>query len=245
MNVFDDGEELLIHKNNSDGKSNSYGAHENYLLSRQLAFGDVVSHMIPFMVSRQIFTGSGKLKSENGRPQVPYQITQRADFFEEEVGLETTLKRPLINTRDEPHGDPSKYRRLHVIVGDANMSEVQMLIKLGSTALMLSMLEEGVLDAPVRLSDPVTAHWQISHDPTLKHTVELEDGSQVTALNLQWSMFEQAAKYVESADLPETLRPGDIGMGVDPQRSRVDPMSDCRPPRLDCQAATSQSIPRA
>jgi len=204
VNVFDDGEELLIHKNNSDGKSNSYGAHENYLLSRQLAFGDVVSHMIPFMVSRQIFTGSGKLKSENGRPQVPYQITQRADFFEEEVGLETTLKRPLINTRDEPHGDPSKYRRLHVIVGDANMSEVQMLIKLGSTALMLSMLEEGVLDAPVGLSDPVTAHWQISHDPTLKHTVELEDGSQVTALNLQWSMFEQAAKYVESADLPET-----------------------------------------
>ncbi|MBT8201053.1 MAG: proteasome accessory factor PafA2 [Acidimicrobiia bacterium] len=204
INVFEDGEELLIHKNNSDGKSNSYGAHENYLLSRQVPFGDVVSHLLPFMVSRQVITGSGKLKAENGRTAVPYQITQRADFFEEEVGLETTLKRPLINTRDEPHGDPSKYRRLHVIVGDANMSEVQMLVKLGSTALMLSMIEDEFLTDPPTLTDPVNAHWQISHDPSLKHTVELDNGDVVTALNLQWRMFEQAAKYVDNNELPDS-----------------------------------------
>ncbi len=204
VNVFDDGEELLVHKNNSDGKSNSYGAHENYLIKRQLPFGDIVNHLLPFMVSRQVFTGSGKLKSENGRPGVDYQITQRADFFEEEVGLETTLKRPLINTRDEPHGDPSKYRRLHVIVGDANMSEVQILIKVGSTALMLAMIEDEVLSEPPRLADPVAAHWQISHDPTLERTVELATGETVTALNLQWQLFEQAAKYVENTELPES-----------------------------------------
>ena len=127
-------EDLRIHKNNSDGKGNSYGFHENYLVARALPFSDLIQYAVTWMVSRQILTGSGKLGAENGRPRVPYQITQRADFFEETVGLETTLKRPIINTRDEPHADASKYRRLHVIMGDANMSEVQTFLKLGTTA---------------------------------------------------------------------------------------------------------------
>jgi len=102
-----DGQRMLIHKNNSDGKGNSYGAHENYLVPRSVPFGEIVHQMTTFLVSRQILTGSGKVGSEHGRPTVPYQLTQRADFFEEEVGLETTLKRPIVNTRDEPHADPA------------------------------------------------------------------------------------------------------------------------------------------
>ncbi|MDH4120072.1 MAG: proteasome accessory factor PafA2 family protein, partial [Acidimicrobiia bacterium] len=120
------GQIVKLYKNNSDGKGNSYGAHENYLLARETSFGRIIRYATTFMVTRQIFTGAGKVGSENGRPGVPYQITQRADFFEEEVGLETTLKRPIINTRDEPHGDPGRYRRLHVIIGDANLSEYQL-----------------------------------------------------------------------------------------------------------------------
>jgi Pup amidohydrolase len=116
------GERVFIYKNNSDGKGNSYGCHENYLLARTTPFPSLVRHLIPFFVSRQIFTGSGKVGAENGSEEVDFQISQRSDFFEVEVGLETTFKRPIINTRDEPHADPEKYRRLHVIIGDANMS---------------------------------------------------------------------------------------------------------------------------
>ncbi|MFQ5968285.1 MAG: depupylase/deamidase Dop [Acidimicrobiia bacterium] len=195
------GERLLIHKNNSDGKGNSYGCHENYLLARELPFGDVVHHFTAFLVSRQIFTGSGKLGSENGRPQANYQITQRADFFEEEVGLETTLKRPIINTRDEPHAEPGKYRRLHVIIGDATLSEIQTFLKLGSAALILAALEDGALPEPIMLENPVDSVWQVSHDPELQHVLRLSDGSTATALNLQWQYFEWARKYAEVAEI--------------------------------------------
>ena len=136
--MLKEGERLSLYKNNSDGKGNSYGAHENYLLARLLPFGEVVKYLTTFLVTRQPITGAGKVGSENGRPAVPFQLTQRADFFEEEVGLETTLKRPIINTRDEPHGDVTKYRRLHVIIGDANLSEPQIFLKLGMTSLLLS-----------------------------------------------------------------------------------------------------------
>ncbi|HCB33755.1 MAG TPA: proteasome accessory factor PafA2, partial [Acidimicrobiaceae bacterium] len=136
------GEQLVVHKNNSDGKGNSYGCHENYLLDRDVGFGRIVTHILPFFVSRQIVCGAGKVGCEapDAEPgAVPFQITQRADFFEEEVGLETTLKRPIVNTRDEPHADSRKYRRLHVILGDANMSELATYLKLGTTALVLAM----------------------------------------------------------------------------------------------------------
>ena len=119
-----EGQEIVVYKNNSDGKGNSYGTHENYLVDRALPFAHIVRVMLPWFVSRQVFTGAGKVGSEAGGlgpDEVPFQLTQRADFFEEEVGLETTLKRPIVNTRDEPHADPQLYRRLHVIAGDANL----------------------------------------------------------------------------------------------------------------------------
>jgi hypothetical protein len=139
------GQSLVVLKNNSDGKGNSYGTHENYLMSRSLPFARIVQYVMPHFVTRQIYTGAGKVGTEassTGGMQVDFQLTQRADFFEEEVGLETTLKRPIVNTRDEPHCDAQKYRRLHVIVGDANLSEVAGFLKVGTTCLVLSMIED-------------------------------------------------------------------------------------------------------
>jgi proteasome accessory factor A len=191
------GKQVSLYKNNSDGKGNSYGAHENYLLSRETPFGDVIRFATTFLVTRQIFTGAGKVGSENDRPEVDFQLTQRADFFEEEVGLETTLKRPIINTRDEPHGDPSKYRRLHVIIGDANLSEYQDFLKIGSTALMLAALEDGALPDPLDLLDPIESCWRVSHDLSLGRPLELDGGGTATALELQGRYLEWLAKYVE------------------------------------------------
>jgi len=175
--MLPDGERLFIHKNNSDGKGNSYGAHENVLLSRATPFRELAQHLLGFLTTRQIFTGSGKIGSENGRPPVPFQITQRADFFEERVGLETTLKRPIVNTRDEPHAEPGSYRRLHVIIGDANLSETQTFLKLGSLAMFLAAVEDGALPPPPVPADPVESAWRISHDPTLGATIPLADGT--------------------------------------------------------------------
>ncbi|MGA7097114.1 MAG: depupylase/deamidase Dop [Acidimicrobiia bacterium] len=188
---------VSLYKNNSDGKGNSYGAHENYLLSRETPFGDVIRFATTFLVTRQVFTGAGKVGSENDRPETDFQVTQRADFFEEEVGLETTLKRPIINTRDEPHGDPSKYRRLHVIIGDANLSEYQNFLKIGTTALMLAALEDGALPDPLDLFDPVESCWKVSHDLSLGKPLELDGGGTATALELQTRYLEWLAKYVE------------------------------------------------
>src|SRR5438094_6195694 len=140
------GQEIVVYKNNSDGKGNSYGTHENYLVDRAVPFSSLVRTLLPWFVSRQVFTGAGKVGSENGAAAVDYQISQRADFFEEEVGLETTLKRPIVNTRDEPHADPQKYRRLHVIVGDANLCEVATFLKVGATAIVLAMIEDDFID---------------------------------------------------------------------------------------------------
>ena len=132
------GQEIVVYKNNSDRKGNSYGSHENYLHGPgRCRSRKIVNHVMPHFITRQIFTGAGKVGTEAPgltSADVPYQLTQRADFFEEEVGLETTLKRPIVNTRDEPHADAQKYRRLHVIVGDANLSEVATFLKVGTTA---------------------------------------------------------------------------------------------------------------
>ncbi|GMR01738.1 MAG: depupylase/deamidase Dop [Acidimicrobiia bacterium] len=201
-----DGMRMLIHKNNSDGKGNSYGAHENYLVPRSVPFGAIVHQMTAFLVSRQIFTGSGKVGSEHGRPSVEYQLTQRADFFEEEVGLETTLKRPIINTRDEPHADPSKYRRLHVIFGDATMSEVQTFVKLGSTSLMLMALSDGALGEPIRLKDPVGAVTQVSHDISGCVALDLAEGTRTSAVELQGSYLAVLEDYVGTAGLPPVYK---------------------------------------
>ena len=191
------GKRVSLYKNNSDGKGNSYGAHENFLLSRETPFGDIIRYAMTFLVTRQVFTGAGKVSSENDRADCDFQITQRADFFEEEVGLETTLKRPIINTRDEPHGDPSKYRRLHIIIGDANLSEVQNFLKLGTTALVLAALEDGAIPDSLDLFDPVESCWHVSHDLDLRKPLELDGGGTATALELQGRYLEWLAKYVE------------------------------------------------
>ena len=193
---------LAVYKNNSDGKGNSYGTHENYLVDRQVPFANLVAGLTPFFVSRQIFCGAGKLGGEaswDDRSRDRYQVTQRADFFEAEVGLETTLKRPIINTRDEPHADPEKYRRLHVIVGDANLCEVATFLKLGTTSLVLKLIEDG--DNPdLALATPVPSLHDVSRDLTCTALVRLADGRRLTAVQMQWEYLERARKYVEQED---------------------------------------------
>jgi proteasome accessory factor A len=195
--ITGDNERVSIYKNNSDGKGNSYGCHENYLLARSLPFPNIVKHLTPFLVTRQVFTGAGKVGAENGTEQVDYQISQRADFFEVEVGLETTFKRPIINTRDEPHADAEKYRRLHVIVGDANMAEISTYLKVGTTALILRMIEDDFIADDLSLNEPVRSMRTVSHDPSCREVVELSEGRSVTAVELQWEYFRLARKYVE------------------------------------------------
>jgi len=204
----------VVHKNNSDGKGNSYGCHENYMMDRAVPFAKVTEGVVPHFVSRTIFIGSGKVGVETpalDAATVPYQISQRAEFFEEVVGLETTLKRPIVNTRDEPHADPKRFRRLHVIVGDANMSEIAILLKVGTTAIVLAMVEDNAM--PVRdltLSDPVRALHQVSADLTLRRPLSLSDGSTATALDMQWEIFGAARKYAEESGLG-ALGDGDPG----------------------------------
>ena len=201
--LLPDNQEIVVYKNNSDGKGNSYGTHENYLIDRATSFGSVVRNITPWFVTRQIFCGAGKIGSENGAQHCDFQISQRADFFEEEVGLETTLKRPIVNTRDEPHADPQKYRRLHVIVGDANLCEVATFLKVGTTAIVLSMIERNFIDRDLRLVNPVPAMRTVSHDPDLSATLGLADGSSATALEVQWEFLRLARKYSEAYGLED------------------------------------------
>jgi len=191
------GPSIQLYKNNTDNKGASYGCHENYLMSRGTPFADIVRHLTPFFVSRQVVCGAGRVgRGADGRDE-GYQISQRADFFEVEVGLETTLKRPIINTRDEPHADPDKYRRLHVIIGDANMSEVSTYLKLGTTALVLAMIEDRFLAADLSVEAPVAELRAVSHDPSCRHLVTLRDGRKMTAVQLQLEYLELARKYTE------------------------------------------------
>jgi Pup amidohydrolase len=205
----------IVHKNNSDGKGNSYGCHENYMMDRAVPFAKVIDGVVPHFVSRTIFTGSGKVGVETpalDADTVHFQISQRAEFFEEVVGLETTLKRPIVNTRDEPHADPTRFRRLHVIVGDANLSEIATLLKVGTTAIVLAMIEDDA--GPTRnlsLSDPVRALHQVSADLTLRRALALTDGTSATALEMQWELFGAARKYAESQGLTALGDDGTVG----------------------------------
>lgn len=181
---LDPGQRMIVYKNNSDGKGNSYGCHENYLLDRKVPFSKIVGHMLTFFATRQVICGAGKVGAEHGQPSCEFQISQRADFFEEEVGLETTLKRPIVNTRDEPHADPGKYRRLHVIVGDANMSEVSTFLKLGITSLVLSMIED-TDPAELAVLNPVGAIHTVSHDTTCSALLQLTNNTRTTPVEIQ------------------------------------------------------------
>ena len=191
------GQSIQLYKNNTDSKGASYGCHENYLMSRSTPFADIVRHLTPFFVSRQVVCGAGRVSLGADGRDSGFQISQRADFFEVEVGLETTLKRPIINTRDEPHADPEKYRRLHVIIGDANLSEISTYLKLGTTALVLAMIEDRFLAADLGIEAPVSELRAVSHDPTCKHLITLRDGRRMTAVQLQMEYLELARKYTE------------------------------------------------
>jgi proteasome accessory factor PafA2 len=196
------GERILIYKNNTDGKGNSYGCHENYLVDRATPFARIVRDLTPFFVTRQIFTGAGKVGTEGARGEgrrVIYQLSQRADFFEAEVGLETTLKRPIINTRDEPHADPERYRRLHCIVGDANMCEIATFLKVGTTALVLKLIEDDLLP-DLAIDNPVAALHEVSWDSSCRQTVRLRDGRRVRPLELQWEYLDHAKKFVKESE---------------------------------------------
>ncbi len=209
------GEEIVVYKNNSDGKGNSYGAHENYLVDREVPFGRLAREVTAHLVTRQVYTGSGKVGCElEGGPRAAFEITQRADFFEEAIGLETTLKRPIVNTRDEPHCDATKYRRLHVICGDANLAEVATFLKVGVTALVLLLVEDGALTGrELVLAHPVAAMRAVSHDLSLAEPLELVSGETITAIGLQWELYDVARKYAEERGLAE-LGPEAVGRQV-------------------------------
>jgi proteasome accessory factor PafA2 len=187
---------IVLYKNNVDNKGASYGSHENYLMRRDVPFDQIVEHLTPFFATRQVFTGAGRVGQQQDGSVHAFQISQRADYFEVGVGLETTLKRPIINTRDEPHADPKKYRRLHVIIGDANCSEIAIYLKHGTTSLVLAMIEAGFIGRSLELAHPVRAVHDISHDPTLTHRVELSDGRSLTALEVQREYLELAKAFV-------------------------------------------------
>ncbi len=196
--LLPDGSQMLIYKNNSDRKGNSYGAHENYLMDRRTSFKQIVENLMPFFVTRQVYSGAGKVGSENRSPRCDYQISQRSDFFETEVALDTMVKRPIINTRDEPHANREKYRRLHVIVGDANLSEYTIYLRSGATALVLSMIEDGAIDKNLSLRDPVRSIKETSHDPSCRKELQLEEGKRMTAVQIQAEYLEMAQRYVAS-----------------------------------------------
>jgi proteasome accessory factor A len=190
------GHEIVLYKNNTDGKGASYGTHENYLMDRRTPFASIVAALIPFFVTRQVFTGAGRVGIGQDGRRSGFQMSSRADFFEVEVGLETTLKRPIVNTRDEPHADPALWRRLHVIVGDANMSETATLLKLGATSLVLSMIEAGGPDLGITLANPVTAMHQVSHDVAMAQPQACLGRTPMTALQIQHAYLAAARAHV-------------------------------------------------
>lgn len=183
---------INLYKNNTDGKGQSYGSHENYMVDRGVPFNDLVEGLIPFFVSRQIITGAGRVGIGTAGESAGFQISQRSDFFERLVGLETTIRRPIINTRDEPHADSDKYRRLHVIVGDANLAHTSTFLKFGMTSLVLGLIENG-LAPKIELHDPVSAMHMVSHDLSLSKELTLVDGSSTTALEIQ-HLYLQAVR---------------------------------------------------
>lgn len=189
---------VQLYKNNVDGKGASYGTHENYLMARNTPFTSVIGGLTPFFASRQVMCGSGRVGIGQSGEKPGFQLSQRSDYIEVEVGLETTLKRGIINTRDEPHADADKYRRLHVIIGDANLAETSTYLKLGTAALVLDMIEGGVRFDDLKLADPVQAVHLISHDPTLKQSVELADGRRFTGLDLQRAYHERASEFLDA-----------------------------------------------
>ena len=188
---------ISVFKNNTDTPGNTYGCHENYLMDRRVSFRQLASQLIPFFVTRQVFAGAGKVKSTN---RGGYAISQRAQHIREEISIATTTARGIINTRDEPHADREKYRRLHVIVGDSNMSEFATYLKIGTTAIVLRMIEDNFIKQRLALRDSVRAIQQISEDITCTRKIELENGKRLSGVEMQWEYLECAKQYFEQAE---------------------------------------------
>ncbi|MFO0773105.1 MAG: depupylase/deamidase Dop [Nitrospiraceae bacterium] len=196
------GNPFILYRNNSDGKGNSYGYHENYLVSRAVPFDRLAKALIPFLVTRSIVAGAGKVGAENHTAPCEFQISQRADFFETLLDLNTMVRRPIMNTRDEPHADAAQYRRLHVIVGDANMAELSTYLKVGTLALVLDAVEAGWPLPVFELENPVRAIKEVSRDLEVKHTLKLADGRPTTALHIQRAYADAIGKFVATAARP-------------------------------------------
>ena len=200
--------DIYLFKNNTDSAGNSYGCHENYLVERSTDFLSLAEGFIPFLISRQIITGAGKvLQTPRG---AVYCVSQRADHIWEGVSSATTRSRPIINTRDEPHADADLFRRLHVIVGDSNMSETTAMLKVGAADLVLRMLESGAVMRDMSFENPIRAIREISHDTTGTRQVPLTTGRELSALQMQWEYLDKVTQYVDRR-----------GLRTDPSTSRV------------------------
>jgi proteasome accessory factor A len=194
--------DVYLFKNNTDSAGNSYGCHENYLVGRHGEFARMADVLIPFFVTRQIWCGAGKVL--HGPRGAQYCLAQRAEHIWEGVSSATTRSRPIINTRDEPHADAERYRRLHVIVGDSNMSEWTTFLKVGITDLVLRMVEANTVMRDLSLENPIRAIREISHDVSCTRKVRLANGRELSALEMQTEYFEKTARFVERRDGDET-----------------------------------------
>jgi proteasome accessory factor A len=196
--------EIYVFKNNTDSAGNSYGCHENYLVSRHKDFHRTVDVLIPFLVTRQIFLGAGKLtQTPRG---TAYSIAQRADHIWEGVSSATTRSRPIINTRDEPHADAERYRRLHVIAGDSNMSEYATFVKVGTMVALLQMIERDVVFRDLSLENPIRAIREVSHDMTCRRKIKLANGRELSALDIQWEYLDRAMRFARSPGFPPEVQ---------------------------------------
>lgn len=196
--------EIFVFKNNTDSAGNSYGCHENYLVSRHKDFHRTVDVLIPFLVTRQIFLGAGKLtQTPRG---TAFSIAQRADHIWEGVSSATTRSRPIINTRDEPHADAERYRRLHVIAGDSNMSEYATFVKVGTMVALLQMIERDVVFRDLTLENPIRAIREVSHDMTCTRKIKLANGRELSALDIQWEYLDRAMRFARSPGFPPEVQ---------------------------------------
>lgn len=196
--------EIYLFKNNTDSAGNSYGCHENYLVSRHKDFHRTVDILIPFLVTRQIFLGSGKLlQTPRG---TAFSIAQRAEHIWEGVSSATTRSRPIINTRDEPHADAERYRRLHVIAGDSNMSEYATFVKVGTVVALLQMIERDVVFRDLSLENPIRAIREIAHDVECRRKVKLANGRELSALDIQWEYLDRAMRFARSPGFPDEIQ---------------------------------------
>lgn len=200
-------DQIRVFKNNVDNKGSSYGTHENYQMHRTTQFSKIVAGLTPHFITRQIFCGAGRIGIGQKSEKVGFQISQRADYIEAHVGLETTMRRPIINTRDEPHADPKISRRLHVIIGDANMSDFANILKVGSTALVLSMIEDDFVDfEEVDLLNPVGVVKEISHDIDIRNIYLTNSGKKYSAIDIQEWYLEKSKLYLSQQGFDNNSR---------------------------------------